>query len=118
MGRKRLSAEIFGLIPALVEQGKTAAEIAASYGVKVSTLRVQCCRHRVSLRKGGPRPPRVSLSLPPALALSAKTMLALRAAAKAHGMDEVRLASTLLEIIAKDDLYEAVLDTGKEPIAA
>jgi hypothetical protein len=33
-------------------------------------------------------------------------------------MNETRLARDLLEAIAKDDLYKAVLDTRKEPIAA
>jgi transposase-like protein len=88
MPSKKLTAEIFGLIPALVEQGKSKAEIAETYGVKVSTLQVQCCRQGVSLRKGGPRPPRVTLSLPTPLTLTSRTLSALSTAAKARGKDE------------------------------
>jgi hypothetical protein len=118
MPTKKLTHEIYGLIPALVAQGKTKAEIAETYGVKPGTLMVQCSRRGISLRKGGKHEPRVSLSLPTPLQLSDKTMLALRAAAKARGKNEASLACELLEMIAKDDLYAAVLDTSKEPMAA
>ena len=37
-------------------------------------------------------------------------MIALRKKARSMGMDEVRLASDLLETIVTDDLYNAVLD--------
>ena len=125
-GKLKLTDEIFALIPALIEEGRTKAEIAATYGVKTSTLIVQCSRRGVSLRKGGRRGPRVTLSLPtpaPApyptpLPLSAKAMLALHAAAKARGKCEARLACELLEIIAKDDLYVAVLGSIEESTAA
>jgi hypothetical protein len=116
--KKRLTAEIYAAIPALIEEGKSKIEIAEIYGVTKDTLQVQCSRRGISLRKGGARPPRVTLSLPTPLTLSTKALLALSAAAKAYGTDEVRLASKLLETIAKDNLYEAVLDTSKEPIAA
>jgi hypothetical protein len=108
---RKLTDEVFALIPDLVEQGKTKAEIAETYGVTSGTLQVQCCRRGISLRKGGPR---IKLSL----SLSDKARIALRTAAQARGKDETRLARELLETIAKDDLYRAVLDTNKEPIAA
>jgi hypothetical protein len=64
------------------------------------------------LRKGSPRLPRIKLSWPNPplpLSLSDSAMLGLRTAAQARGKDEARLASDLLETIAKDDLYVAVL---------
>jgi hypothetical protein len=108
---RKLTDEIYDLIPALIAEGKTKAEIAETYGVTTSTLQVQCCRRGISLRQGGPR---IKLSL----GLSDAALCALRMAAKARGKDETRLARDLLEAIAKDNLYGAVLDTRKEPIAA
>jgi hypothetical protein len=117
MANKKLTDEIFAQIPAMVAQGLNKVEIAAKFDVKPSTLQVQCCRKGISLRRGGKREPLVTLSLPSPLPLSGKTLLLLRAAAKAMGTDEVQLAGKLLEIIAKDNLYNAVLDI-EQPIAA
>ncbi len=36
--KRRLTDEIFALIPGLIEQGKSKAEIAQTYGVTVGTL--------------------------------------------------------------------------------
>jgi hypothetical protein len=118
MANKKLTDEIFGCISTLIEEGLNKEEIAAKYGVMTSTLQVQCSRRGISLRKGGKRIPRVTLSLSAPLPLSDMTLLGLRAAAKAMGTDEIQLAGRLLEVIAKDNLYEAVLDTRREPIAA
>jgi hypothetical protein len=108
---KRLTDERFASIPAMIEQGFSKAEIAAMWGVKISTLQVQCSRRGVSLRKGGHLLPRRQLSLPDApLTLTNTALMALRTAARAMGVDEARLASVLLETITKDDLYKAVLD--------
>ena len=108
---KRLTDERFASIPAMIEQGFSKAEIAAMWGVKISTLQVQCSRRGVSLRKGGHLLPRRQLSLPAApLTLSNSALIALQKAALAMGMDVARLASDLLEKITTDDLYRAVLD--------
>lgn len=118
MPSKKLTDEIYGRIPALVEQGLSKAEIAATYGVTTNTLQVSCSRRGVSLRKGGKRARRCILSLPEApLELSDTVMAALRKQAKSMGVDEARLASDLLKTIVSDDLYMAVLDT-KEPVTA
>jgi len=37
----------------------------------------------------------------------------LRHRAEATGMTEAELVTTLIEVIAQDDLYDAVLDTAK-----
>ena len=41
-------------------------------------------------------------------------MSRLRQRAKAIGVSEARLARDLLEVIAQDDLYDAVLDRAKD----
>ena len=101
---------MFARIPALLLEGTTKAEIAAMYGVTLSTLPVLCSRRGISLRKGGPK--RTKLTLPDEpLPLSDGVLTSLREAAQAMGRDSAaRLASDLLEKIAIDGLYEAVLD--------
>jgi hypothetical protein len=107
MRPSRITDEMYARIPALLEQGMTTADIAAMYGVTLGTLQVQCCRRGISLRKGGPRPKRSHL-LPP---LSKDAMRSLREATRAMGKDSTaRLVSDLLEKIASDNLYKAVLD--------
>ena len=41
-------------------------------------------------------------------------MSRLRQRATATGMTEAELVTTLIEMIAQDDLYDAVLDNGKD----
>jgi hypothetical protein len=107
----RLNDDAYAEIPLLIEQGMTRDQIAARYGVKTSTLQVQCSRRNVSLRKGGPYLPRRALVLPEGkIGLTARAAEALREVARAMGTDEVRLATDLLETIIKDNLYNAVLD--------
>jgi hypothetical protein len=47
------------------------------------------------------------------LQLSRVAMSRLRQRAEAIGMTEAELVTTLIEMIAQDDLYDAVLDTAK-----
>ena len=83
------------------------------YGVTLGTLAVRCCQRGISLRKGGALsrrtklPKRTNLMLP----LSDGALKSLDEAARAMGKDSTaRLASDLLEKIASDGLYKAVLD--------
>ena len=100
--------ETYAGIPALLEQGMTKAEIAAMFGVKLSTLAVHCSRRGISLRKGGPR----KLVLP----LADDVLKSLRKAARSFGKGSVeRLVSELLGKIVSDDLYKAVLDEEATP---
>jgi hypothetical protein len=100
---------MFDRIPALLLEGMTTTEIAAMYGVKLSTLKVFCSQRGISLRKGGPFPPRTKLVLP--LPLGNAVLKSLREAARSMGRGSTaRLASDLLEKIVSDDLYKAVLD--------
>jgi hypothetical protein len=99
----QITDEIYAGIPALLEQGKTRAEIAAMLGVKLGSLAVCCSRRGISLRKNGPR----KLVLP----LSDDVLKSLRKAARSLGKGSMeRLVSDLLEKIVSDDLYKAVLD--------
>jgi hypothetical protein len=104
--KSRITAEIYARIPTLIEQGMTKAEIAAMCGVTPGTLAVQCCRHGVSLRKGGSRPRRIRSTMP----LSDSVFKSLHKAARAMGRDTAQLANDLLEKIVNDNLYKAVLD--------
>ena len=113
MKTSRITDDMFAHIPALLFQGRSRAEIAAMYGVTLGTLAVRCCHRGISLRKGGalPKrtklPKRTNLTLP----LSDGVLNSLREAARAMGKDcAARLASELLEKIASDGLYKAVLD--------
>ena len=108
----RITDDMFARIPALLLEGTTKAEIAAMYGVKLGTLKVLCSRRGISLREGGPLPPRAKLVLPDEpLPLSDCVLKSLREAARSMGRGSTaRLASDLLEKIVSDDLYKAVLD--------
>ena len=104
----QVTDELYARIPALLKQGMTKAEIAAMFGVKLSTLVVLCSRRGISLRKNGPR----KLVLP----LSDDLLKSLRKATRSFGKGSMeRLVSDLLEKIASDDLYKAVLDEEATP---
>jgi hypothetical protein len=110
--RSRITDEMYARIPTLLEQNKTATEIAEMYGVRLGTLMVFCSRRGLSLRKGGRRPPHTKLVLlDEQLPLSDDVLKSLRKAAHSMGKGSTaRLASDLLERIVSDDLYDAVLD--------
>ena len=112
MRTSRITDDRFARIPALLLDGMTKDEIAAMYGVKLSSLKVLCSQRGISLRKGGPLPRRTYLTLPDeALPLSDGVLKSLREATRAMGKDSTaRLVSDLLETIASDGLYKAVLD--------
>ena len=103
---------MFTRIPALLLEGTTKAEIAAMYGVTLGTLVVLCSQRGISLRKGGSLPRRTNLTLPDEpLPLSDGVLKSLRETTRAMGKDSTaRLVSDLLEKIASDGLYKAVLD--------
>ncbi|MGA8387113.1 MAG: hypothetical protein WB769_04185 [Pseudolabrys sp.] len=117
-------------IPMLVQQGMDAEAIAAHLGCKVSTLRVRCSQAQISLRvpqevkvvplvpvAKPPKPPKqkrcFAFAVPTTLQLSKVAMSRLRQRAEAIGVDEAELVTKLLEVIAQDDLFDAVLDTAK-----
>jgi len=107
MRTSRLTDDMFARIPALLLEGMTKDEIAAMYGVTPGTLAVRCSQRGISLRKGAPRPKRTNLTLP----LSEGLLQSLRETARAMGKNSTaRLVRDLLEQIARDGLYKAVLD--------
>jgi hypothetical protein len=126
------------IVPQIVSwlnEGWTPSEIAEKIGCTVGTLRVRCSQLGISLRHRTNNPPsgarggaatnalgkltnrtRVGevrlegqelLVLVPELAVDH-----LRACAATKGLSESDLAAILLEKIAQDDLYDAVLDEG------
>jgi hypothetical protein len=124
-------------IPVLVQQGLNAEAIAARLGCTVGTLKVRCSQAQISLRTpkvvkvvplvplvplvSAPKLPKLpkqkrsyAFAMPTTLQLSRVAMSRLRQRAEATGMTEAELVTTLIEVIAQDDLYDAVLDTAKD----
>jgi hypothetical protein len=125
--RSNLTKHLMAGIPVLVQQGLNAEAIAARLGCTVGTLKVRCSKAQISLRvpKEVKVVPLVSAPQPPkppqskrcvafaVLQLSKVSMSRLRQRADATGMTEDALVTNLLEVIAQDDLFDAVLDTAK-----
>ena len=127
---------VLALIPTLVAQNVPPAEIAERVGCTLGTLKVRCSEFKISLRTSDwrdrrkqrvaepkattvtmlPRP--VSnpqpLTVPSSLMLSRVAMSRLCQRAEATGMTEAELVTTLIELIAQDDLFDAVLDAAKD----
>ena len=133
-----LTKDVMAGIPALVQQGLNAEAIAARLGCTAGTLKVRCSQAQISLRTPkevkvvplvplapAPTPPKPTQSkrcfafaVPTTLQLSKVAMSRLRQRAEAMGTTEAAMATTLLEVIAQDDLYDAVLDTEAKKISA
>jgi hypothetical protein len=101
-----LTREVMAGIPALVEQGLRRRDIAERLGCKVTTLQVRCSVAGISLRASK----RLALDAGVPLTLSRETIASLSVRAAADGCSEAQLVSDLLETIARDCLYDAVLD--------
>src|SRR6478736_5022561 len=128
--RSNLTKHLMAGIPVLVQQGLDAEAIAARLGCTVGTLKVRCSQAQISLRVPKevkvvplvplapvPTTPKSSQSkrcfafaVPTTLQLSRVAMSRLRQRANAMGVTEAALVTTLLEMIAQDDLFDAVLD--------
>jgi hypothetical protein len=111
MTRRRaiLTRQVLAGIPALVAQGLRRADIAKRLGCKEITLQVRCSNAGISLR--GRK--RMELRVGSRLTLSHEASVGLSARAASIGCSETRLASDLLEVIARDNLYDAVLDSAR-----
>ena len=101
--RAILTPRVLAGIPALVAQGLRKADIARQLGCKEGTLQVRCSGAGISLRVR-------KLRVGNPLKLSYEATAGLRARAASTGCSEMQLASDLLEVIARDNLYDAVLD--------
>ena len=136
--RSILTKDVMAGIPVLVQQGLNTEAIAARLGCNAGTLKVRCSQAGISLRvpkevkvvplvplvpaPQPPKPPKqkrsYAFALPTTLQLSRVAMSRLRQHAEAIGVNEAQLASDLLEVIAQDDLYDAVLDNKAKKISA
>ena len=142
-GKKRrrrsiLTKDVMAGIPVLVQQGLNAEAIAARLGCTAGTLKVRCSQAQISLRApkevkvvpmvplvpsaNPPPPPKqrrsYAFAVPTTLQLSRVAMSRLRQRAEAMGLNEAELVTTLIEMIAQDDLYDAVLDAEGKKISA
>ena len=90
------------LIPALVDEGLSDPEIASRMGWTVGTLRVRCSQLKISLRRKNIN--RRQFVLPQAI------FDQLHERAAIMGVSTSALAVRLIEVIARDRLYDAVLD--------
>jgi hypothetical protein len=89
------------LIPTLVDEGLSDAEIASRMGWTVGTLRARCSQLKISLRRK---------SAGRQIALPQRVLEQLQQRAAMMGITTAALARELLEVIARDGLYNAVLD--------
>jgi hypothetical protein len=105
--RKILTKAVLATIPALVDGGLTAYEIAEELGCKITTLRVRCSQEKISLRRPGSRPQRPDLLT---IRMSTEALAQLQNRALLFGTTRANVARELLETIVRDKLYDAVLD--------
>ena len=95
------------LIRALIGQGLSNTEIANRIGWTVGTLRVRCSQLKISLRRSSKK---VRLKRWPKIPLPDDLFEQLRQRAAAMGVSTAELVVDLLKEIARDGLYDAVLD--------
>jgi len=109
--KKILSEEHFAAIPRLIQSGLNKRQIAAQLGCKASTLQVRCSQRKISLRtidgragnKAGNKNGRN-------LRVNAEIIQLYEREAAERGISTRVIVQRLLEIIAKDNLFNAVLD--------
>jgi hypothetical protein len=106
-----LTEDHFAAIPGLIAGGWNAQRIANEWGVKKSTLVVQCSRRKISLRPLVNSRKRELPSVPRKHIRAAKAVVeAYEQRARARGQSGVEFISELLSIIVRDNLIDAVLD--------
>ena len=101
-----LTREVLARIPAMVASGSTRQAIADALGCKLSTLQVRCSQNGISLR----RRKRPETEFYTNVRLNRDVVTLLRDRAARNGETVQALARRLLETVARDDLYDAVLD--------
>lgn len=104
MRKNKLDPEI---IRELVGQGLSNIEIANRMGWTVGTLYVRCSQLKISLRRSSKK---VRLKRWPKIPLPDDLFEQLRQRAKIMRVSAAELAVALLKEIARDGLYDAVLD--------
>jgi hypothetical protein len=144
MARRRTFTDlVVRRIPRLVDQGLSAAEIAEIIGCTVGTLRVRCSQFGISLRRKSPHDlakshsaskesapacsklssvaegiqsplPRVEGKSELTVVISKEAAERLKEQASLKRMSYQALATCVLEIVARDRLYDAVLDDHED----
>ena len=104
MRKNKLDPEI---IRELVGQGLSNIEIANRMGWTIGTLYVRCSQLKISLRRSSKK---VRLKRWPKIPLPDDLFEQLRQRAKIMHVSATELAVALLKEIARDGLYDAVLD--------
>jgi hypothetical protein len=112
--RAMFSPLVFSQINDLIAQGFSAVEIAERIGCKVGSLRVKCSQKGISLRRRSPSEKihyskRLMILLPEIVAFN------LQKQADKKGVSQADLALALLDAIARDNLYDAVIDRDGGP---
>jgi len=102
--KNKLDPEV---IRELVTQGLSNVEIANRMGWTVGTLCVKCSHLKISLRRSCKK---ARLKRWPKIPLPDDLFEQLRQRAKIMGVSAAELAVALLKEVARDDLYNAVLD--------
>jgi hypothetical protein len=116
MGRRILTKAVLATIPEMVAQGNMRADdIAEKLGCNIGTLKVRCSQAKISLRPPGSRRGRPRTD-ERTIRLSGDAMALLQRRAALSGKSETALARELLETIARDNLYDAVLDPEPIPV--
>lgn len=116
MGRRILTKAVLDTIPEMVAQGNMRADdIAEKLGCNIGTLKVRCSQAKISLRPPGSRRGRPRTD-ERTIRLSGDAMALLQRRAALSGKSETALARELLETIARDNLYDAVLDPEPIPV--
>jgi len=114
--QKLFTPAVLEQVPRWVASGQKAAEISARIGCTLGTLRVQCSREGISLKRRrrdpapestkphSTEPRRMSVRLPRSIVSIIQTH------AERKGITAQRLAASLLGKIAEDNLVDAILD--------
>jgi intergrase/recombinase len=95
----KFTAEVRKQVPAWIQAGKSKHDIAQAIGIKVDSLKALCSKYRISLEMNCVR-----------VVLSNKAYRMLEKRAAENGIRFEDLAKNILETVAKDDLFTAVLD--------
>jgi hypothetical protein len=127
--QKVFTPSVVAQIGCWVDEGLNATEIAEKVGCKLGTLRVRCSQLGIALRRqrvDEKTPRSISQSLKRqvlrqksddgrlVLSLPHDTINCLRQQALLRGTSESGLAAILLQTVAEDGLYEAVLDENEQ----
>jgi hypothetical protein len=113
--RSMFSTGTLSQIESLVAEGLSAKEIADRIGCKLGTLRVKCSQFRISLRRSVSTKTKDNCARRLVITLAEETAFDLELHAAKKGMSRTNLAAALLEAIARDNLYNAVIDHDAKP---